>query len=195
MSASQAWLSREYVEEILSKHDLSQEEICGSINAEVNFNNSWNIESKLIKVITESGYSADEIDYGVNWAYMGSESLDAGTVLGVVMIVLIITFCGYLMISNVFMISVAKDVHFYGLLKTIGTTGKQMKVLIRRQAMRISLIGIPIGLFLGSLVGSALTPFVLEILNTNVVKIAIRHCLHGERCLSVYIKQRRWLPG
>lgn len=174
MSASQAWLSREYVEEILSKHDLSQEEICGSINAEVNFNNSWNIESKLIKVITESGYFADEIDYGVNWAYMGSESLDTGTVLGVVMIVLIITFCGYLMISNVFMISVAKDVHFYGLLKTIGTTGKQMKVLIRRQAMRISLIGIPIGLFLGSLVGSALTPFVLEILNTNVVKIAIR---------------------
>lgn len=175
MNASQVWLSREYVEGILSSHDLSStEEMIGSVNADVNFSNSWNIESKLIKVITESGYSVDEIDYGVNWAYTGgSSSLDAGTVLGVIIIVLMIVFCGYLMISNVFLISVTKDVHFYGLLKTVGTTGKQIKTLIRRQAMRISFIGIPIGLLLGSIVGSMLVPFVLGILNTNVVKVSI----------------------
>lgn len=176
MSASQVWLSKEYVEGILSKHDLSNaEQMIGSINADVNFNNSWNIESKLIKVITESGYSIEEIDYGVNWAYTGgSSSIETGTVLGAVMIVLIIIFCGYLMISNVFLISVTKDVHFYGLLKTVGTTGKQIKVLIRRQAMRISLIGIPIGLLVGCVIGGMLTPFVLEILNTNVIKVSLQ---------------------
>lgn len=188
-SASQVWLSRAYVEEILSGYGLqndssqyadlsrqyeSVEAYVGSISADVNFSNSWNIESKLIKVITESGYSADDISYGVNWAYEDGSALDAGTILGAVLIVTIIIFSGYLMISNIFLISVTKDVRFYGLLKTIGTTGKQIKVLIRRQAMRICFIGIPIGLLLGTLVGGMLTPMILGILNTNVVKVSMK---------------------
>lgn len=196
MSASQVWLSRAYVEDILRRYglqhddlslqndlsqyvDLSQqyesvEAYVGSISADVNFSNSWNIESKLIKVITESGYSVDDISYGVNWAYEGGSTMDAGTIFGAVLIVTIIILSGYLMISNIFLISVSKDVRFYGLLKTIGTTGKQIKVLIRRQAMRICFIGIPIGLVLGSLVGGMLTPMILGILNTNVIKVSIK---------------------
>lgn len=175
MPASQVWLSKEYVEGILSQHDATDlEEMIGSINADFNFNNSWNIESKLEKVIVESGYSPNEINHGVNWAYVGGNSIEMSSVLGMLAIVFIIIFCGYLMISNVFMISVAKDVHFYGLLKTIGTTGKQIKAIIRRQAIRISLTGIPIGLLVGSLVGSILTPFVLGTLNTNVIIISIQ---------------------
>ena len=175
MSASQVWLSREYVEGILSQQDLSKaEQMIGTINADVNFRNSWNIEAKLLKVIRESGFSTEEIPYGVNWAYAGGNSVDAMSVLGLLMLVFIIVFCGYLMISNVFLISVTKDVHFYGLLKTVGTTGRQIRTLIRRQALRICLFGIPIGLVIGSLVGSMLTPFVLQILNTNVVKVSIR---------------------
>ena len=128
----------------------------------------------MLKVIRESGFSTEEIPYGVNWAYAGGNSVDAMSVLGLLMLVFIIVFCGYLMISNVFLISVTKDVHFYGLLKTVGTTGRQIRTLIRRQALRICLFGIPIGLVIGSLVGSMLTPFVLQILNTNVVKVSIR---------------------
>lgn len=175
MPASQAWLSKEYVEGILSEYDSAAlGEMIGSINAELNFKNSWNIVAKLEKVIRESGYSPNELNSGVNWAYMGGNEIEAGTVLGMIAVVFVIIFCGYLMISNVFMISVAKDVHFYGLLKTIGTTGKQVKAIIRRQAMQISLIGVPIGLMVGSLVGSVLTPFVLGITNINMVKISIR---------------------
>lgn len=173
MNASQVWLSKDYVEGILSKYDLSRDNIIGSINADVNFANSWNIESKLLKVITDSGYDADEIAYGVNWAYTGGSSMDAETIFGIIAVLLMIIFCGYLIISNVFLISVAKDVRFYGLLKTIGTTGKQIKVLIRRQALRISFIGIPSGLLLGCIVGGMLTPYVLGVLNTNVVKVSL----------------------
>ena len=174
MPASQAWLSREYVESILSKHDLRNEEMIGKINAEVFFHNSWNIENKLRKVIVESGYQEYEIAYGVNWAYMGgSSAINIGTILGTAMIVLMIIFCGYLMISNVFLISVTRDVRFYGLLKTVGTTGKQIKAIIRRQAVRISMLGIPIGLLLGGLVGSILTPIILNITNIGVVRVAL----------------------
>lgn len=175
MNASQAWLSREYVEEVLSGYDLSQAEIyVGSVMANVNFANSWNIEAKLLKVIEESGYTKDEIDYGVNWAYMGGgTSLDILTIAGILLVITIIVFCGYLMISNVFLISVTKDVHFYGLLKTIGTTGVQIKVLLRRQALLISVIGIPIGVIMGVLAGGVLTPFIFSITNLNIVKVSI----------------------
>lgn len=210
-SASQVWLSRAYVEEILSRYGLQHDDLSqyvdlsrrmknvdayvGSINADVNFSNSWNIESKLIKVITESGYSVDDIAYGVNWAYEDGSTMDAGTILGAVLIVTIIIFSGYLMISNIFLISVTKDVRFYGLLKTIGTTGKQIKVLIRRQAMRICLIGIPIGLLLGSLAGGMLTPMILGILNTNVIKVSIKWWVFlfaaGFAWMTVFISIRK----
>ncbi|MEG1968089.1 MAG: ABC transporter permease, partial [Clostridia bacterium] len=129
MSASQAWLSRDYVEKQLAGYaPENKSDPVGTINAEVKFSNSFRIESKLINVIMDSGYTPDEIAYGVNWAYTGnSGSADMGTILGGAGAILMIVLCGYLMISNVFAISVAKDIRFYGLLKTIGTTGKQIR--------------------------------------------------------------------
>lgn len=189
MSASQVWVSKAYAEKILSRYGLSGEmegadykrqdiqeadNGIGTIQAEVNFRNSWNIESKLKRIITESGYSAEDIAYGVNWAYEDGSSMDAGTMLGMCMAVLMIMLSGYLMISNIFLISVTKDVRFYGLLKTIGTTGKQIEALIKRQAMRLGLIGIPIGLIVGSIAGGMLTPIIFGILNTDMVKVSIR---------------------
>ena len=59
------------------------------------------------------------------------------------------------------MISVTNDIRFYGLLKTIGTTGKQLKRIVRQQALLLSLIGIPIGLLLGFVIGNKLTPVIM----------------------------------
>lgn len=175
MPASQIWLSRDYVEAILSEQDADGlDPMIGSINAEFNFYHSWKLGEKLAKVITESGYSMDELQGGVNWAYAGGNEMEAGTVPGVLLIAAIIAFCGYLMISNVFMISVTKDVRFYGLLKTIGTTGKQIKRIIRRQAVRITLIGIPIGLLAGILVGRVLTPVVFRMTSIRTGKFSLR---------------------
>jgi len=76
-------------------------------------------------------------------------------------ILLLIIFTGYLIIYNVFQISVTNDIRFYGLLKTIGTTGRQIKRIIRQQALLLSLVGIPIGLFLGFVIGNKLTPIIM----------------------------------
>lgn len=175
MMASQAWLSRGYVEaQLVNYIPADENDIVGVINADVNFANSFDIEGKLNNVIRESGYTPDDIAIGVNWAYTGnSGSKDLGTILGGVMVILTIVFCGYLIISNVFLISVTKDIRFYGLLKTIGTTGKQIRILIRRQALLLCAIGIPIGLLAGYFVGAILTPLVLSVLNTNVIKVSV----------------------
>lgn len=56
---------------------------------------------------------------------------------------LLILLTGYLIIYNVFQISVMKDIRYYGLLKTVGTTGRQVERILRRQAWRLALMGIP----------------------------------------------------
>lgn len=71
-------------------------------------------------------------------------------------------FCGYLLIYNVFDMSVTNDIRQYGLLRTIGTTPKQVKGLVRKQAMYLFLIGTPIGVLLGILLGKGMLPVVLK---------------------------------
>ena len=75
---------------------------------------------------------------------------------------LLIVFTGYLIIYNIFEISIVRDIRFYGLLKTIGTTASQLRRIIRRQALLLAAVGIPIGLFLGFFSGKALVPLLMN---------------------------------
>lgn len=87
--------------------------------------------------------------------------------------ILLMIFTGYLIIYNIFYISVNKDIRFYGLLKTIGTTSKQLKKIILKQALTLSIIGIPIGLALGYLVAKIIVPLALEpTIFANIVVIS-----------------------
>lgn len=175
MQASQAWLNKDYVAKQLAGYTpIDDWDHVGTINANINFNNSFNIEDKMISLVLDSGFTLDEIAYGVNWAYAGNAaSLDAGTIISAICAISMIVFCGYLMITNVFAISIAKDIRYYGLLKTIGTTSKQIRRVIRIQALWLCLIGVPIGLFIGYLVGIVLVPVVLSIINTDIIKMSV----------------------
>ncbi len=130
----------------------------GWISADFNFSNSLNIEGKTIALIARSGLR-DDVEYGVNWAYAGNR-IDPGMV--VVCSILLLTFfaAGYLIIYNIFYLNIISDMQEYGLLKTIGTTGKQLKKVVMRRASLISAIGIPVGLILGVGIGAVLLPVI-----------------------------------
>ena len=144
---------------------------------------SRQIAQDLEQILEHHGYQNESrtagdnyIDTGVNWGYTGaqlSENLDLPTLLAVAALALLIGFTGYLIIYNVFQISVTNDIRFYGLLKTIGTTPRQLRRIIRHQALALSLVGIPLGLLLGWLVGGQLTPVIIRQLNavSNVVSV------------------------
>lgn len=68
---------------------------------------------------------------------------------------------GFLIIYNINTISVTKDIQFYGTLKTIGTTPKQLKRIMYDRMRRILLIALPIGLLLGSIITQGIVPFIL----------------------------------
>ena len=141
------------------------------------FDDENNLEQKVQNVIRNAGYEpGTELDYGVNWAYMSSrvESVDSVTFIILFGAVVIILLTGYLIIYNIFQISVISDIRFYGLLKTIGTTKKQIRRLVRRQAVMLSIIGIPIGLIIGYGIGKAALPFALSINDYRGMEISMK---------------------
>lgn len=183
----------EYDEAIVANHVLIPESRVNEVLAEVGVDpdnpddgmtGRWNldvmlksgsrhIEQDLNQILENHGYQSENagdnyIDTGVNWGYTGarmSDLVDPMTVIAIVAVVLLIIFTGYLIIYNVFQISVAGDIRFYGLLKTIGTTPRQLRRIIRLQALTLSAVGIPIGLVIGWLIGGQLTPVIVARLN------------------------------
>ena len=99
--------------------------------------------------------------------------MDSGTVAAIAGLLALILLTGYLIIYNVFQISVAGDIRFYGMLKTIGTTPRQLRRIIRRQALTLSLFGIPLGLLLGWGIGALLVPVVVKQLSGVVSTISV----------------------
>ncbi len=166
VATSEDYLTK-YAEEIKAA-EREEYAMTGRIDMDVNFSNSFNIQKKLEQVITESGYSVTEGDKNylssnVNWAYVSdgaqSDPMTMGAVAGGLFIILL---TGYLIIYNVFQISVVKDIRYYGLLKTIGTTGRQIRKIVRRQAWKLAVAGIPLGLVTGFFVGKGIVPLVVE---------------------------------
>lgn len=151
--------------------------ITGLYTLNVMFKNSSDIEDSLLTILERHGYQANDsekednyINIGVNWGYLSSRvdnSMDFGTILSIVSILLLIISTGYLIIYNIFQISVSGDIRFYGLLKTIGTTGRQLKRIILIQALSLSVIGIPLGELVGYGIGAILTPVVLSTLSVS----------------------------
>ena len=168
--AGNVLLPRSAAEEICALSNGEPNSMTGVWNLDVMFKSAVGIKEKLGAVLGNYGYQYAEagaenyLNIGVNWGYTGdrlTESFDPMTFAAIVVILLLILFTGYLIIYNVFQISVANDIRFYGLLKTIGTTGKQLRRMIRQQAFLLSLAGIPAGLLLGFVIGNKLTPVIM----------------------------------
>lgn len=70
--------------------------------------------------------------------------------------------------SNILYISISKEIRFYGQLKTIGTTSKQIRKFVFKQVMWNSAIGIPLGIVLGAMVSFLVVPSALNALNPTM---------------------------
>lgn len=166
-NVGQIFASRAYLDahlDELKNANQKDSSLAGVIMGCIKFKNSLNIEKNLETVLTDSGYSMkkDAPNYivtGINWAYMSTGTkLDSGTAIGLLCAMVLFVFSGYLIIYNIFQMSVLKDIRYYGLLKTVGTTNRQLRAIVRRQALLLSFVGIPFGLLAGFFVGGAFVP-------------------------------------
>lgn len=146
----------------------------GLVSGNIFFKNSRNIEENIRRIIEDAGYTpegseeenGEVISYGVNWAYMSSraEGIDPVSAAILIAAFAVILITGYLIIYNIFQISIVSDIRFYGLLKTVGATKRQLQRLVYRQAFLLCIPGIPLGLLLGAGAGKLLLPLALRIM-------------------------------
>lgn len=182
--ANHVLLPRSRVERVLDELDTQgSDRMTGYWTLNVMFRSANRIEENLRTILerhdcqNEDSTKERYVMTGVNWAYVAAQfddAFDAGTALALAAVLILIGFTGYLIIYNIFHISVAGDVRFYGLLKTIGTTGRQIGHIILRQACTLSVVGISIGLGAGYGLGMAVThvvvgnlPGVMEVYSLN----------------------------
>ena len=163
-STQQIGVSRKFINSVISENNIPRDDYTGTISADVYFSNAVDIENKMEQLITERGYSIDDIAYGVNWAY-ATGKIDLTTVAIGAFVLILISLSGYLIIYSIFAISVTADIRFYGLLKTIGATRQQIRRIVLGQALILSSIGIPIGLLIGYVVGTLFVPIAVSFMN------------------------------
>lgn len=133
-----AWVSEDYAQEKLASDNIS-----GNVfSYAVWFKNTRTISENILTLnelsgLSESGRSGN--GFSISPAYEIAFSGEGGiSVSSIAAFLVVILLAGYLIIYNIFNISVKNDIRTYGLLKNVGTTGKQLKKIVRMQALVLS---------------------------------------------------------
>ena len=156
VGVGQIYLSKAYVDKLSLPENNN--------DVEVMLKNSFMIRDKLLKIAERNGYkvvddpgnlSEKEIRIGVNFAYIfsGDSSFDFKTFLPFLAFLILVIVAGYLIINNIFKISVNEDIKLLGLLKTIGMTKPQIKRLIHLESLAVALPAIIVGDIVGISIG------------------------------------------
>lgn len=169
VGVGQIYLSKAYVDKLLlpdTNNDM-----------EVMLKNSFMIKDKLLKIAERNGYkvadspgnlSDKEIRIGVNFAYILSrgDNADFLIFLPALLLLILVMTAGFLIINNIFKISVNEDINLIGLLKTIGMTKVQVKKLVHLESFIVSIPSIIIGNAIGISIGKIILN---KIFSTNVM--------------------------
>ena len=156
VGVGQIYLSKAYVDKLSLPENNK--------DLEVMLKNSFMIRDKLLKIAEKNGYkvvddpgnlSDKEIRIGVNFAYLlsGDSSFDFKTFLPFLAFLILVIVAGYLIINNIFKISVNEDIKLLGLLKTIGMTKPQIKKLVHLESLAVALPSIIVGDIIGISIG------------------------------------------
>jgi len=111
-------------------------------------------------------------------------------ILGIIPLIALFMYAGYLMIYNVMYLAVSKDVRYYGLLKSLGATASQIKRLVLKQVVRLAVFAIPVGIGLGILLSIRIAPYFTAQQSTTV---ATSHMVQ-DRTLETVIAHASFSP-
>jgi putative ABC transport system permease protein len=145
--------------------------ISGTVAAYIELKDAKDIEASINKILIAT--NLEGVDYALNWAYVSSgNDMDFEVVVAIASACLLFFLTGYLIIYNIFQISLNSEIRFIGLLKTIGCSPRQVKNTYYLQAIVLSVISIPLGLTLGYILGTVLFPEFSKILTITELRIS-----------------------
>ena len=146
-------------------------EIAGTYMADVVLKDKRHIQKQLQEFALSVGGEPEQMNadnyIACSQNQVGNAMLQPGMMMSAIVFVLLFVVSGYLLIYNIFDISVMQDVRQYGLLRTIGTSTRQIKKIVNRQAIWLTMIGLPLGLIFGFLVSKMLLPVVMKFFQAN----------------------------
>lgn len=153
-------------------------EMAGTYLSDVVLKDKTDVQEQLQSFARSIGGNPDDM-YADNYILcaanrVANTQVQGSMVLALACFVILFLVCGYLLIYNIFDISIMQDVRQYGLLRTIGTSTRQIKRIVNRQAMRLTVIGLPIGLIMGFFVGKACLPIIIGFFGYNYSQTAIQ---------------------
>ena len=165
----------------MTETNILQGMSAGSYDLYFMVDNLKKIDEIELAILQENGYQndiagrEDYIQREVNNGYTVRKlsSVDVESMLIIAGIVLLIMIVGYLVINNIFCISISNDIQRYGLLKTIGTTSGQIRRIVQIESLLLAVIGIPVGLLAGYFIGACLSPIVTEQMSGINVLVSI----------------------
>lgn len=133
---------------------------------EVMLKNSWKIKDQLLTIAHRHHYAVSEesgqlgnqeIRIGVNFAYFSNGDTSSYVLLlPGVFFLLLIFLSGFLIINNIFKISIQEDIRLFGQLKTMGMTKKQIKKLVHMESLLVALPSMMVGNLLGIFAGKVI---------------------------------------
>ena len=156
VGVGQIYLSKAYVDKLSLPENNK--------DVEIMLKKSFMIRDKLLKIAERNGFkvvddpgnlSDNEIRIGVNFAYLlsGDNSFDFNTFIPYLAFLILVMVAGYLIINNIFKISINEDIKLLGLLKTIGMTKPQIKKLVHLESLAASFPSIIVGDIVGISIG------------------------------------------
>lgn len=172
---------------VVSKELIEKEGYNNKLRATVRLKNEDKLsQDEIREKITEIGktFGVDEENIKFNDAYLMWMKPDTTFILTGVVIALVVIASSILVIYNIFYISIVNKIQEFGKLKAIGTTKKQIRNIVFREGMILTLISIPIGVILGYFVSKSLINTMINlgnemgieyefIVNINIIIVCI----------------------
>lgn len=122
-----------------------------------------NFDSKKINDLIKEDLSISSTQNLMTFGLNNQSDNGIEFIIASLLISLFIILSGYFLISNIMRISVIKDIHYYGQLKTLGATKKQLSSLVKKQVMIYGLLGIPVGIILSVCFSIYLVPNIINL--------------------------------
>lgn len=149
-----AWITQEAADKLCAPGT-------GSVTLGVNLYRPDDLEKQGAELLHKLGM--DGVSYSTNLAYNKVRLARADSkAVPFYLINIVVAVCGILMVYNIVRISTGQNVRFYGRLKSLGMTHRQIRVLLIRQVAYLCLPAVPAGWALGFMLHMAVAPQVLS---------------------------------
>lgn len=183
--------SGNYVTQGITGLDMSH--LDNNYGAYIEISDVKNAVEKIGTIANDIDADDEKIQYNNRVLRLSAESINdtfnrslRGLLIFVVALIVISTVA---VIYNAFNISVLERINQFGLLRSVGATPKQIRGIVLREAVILSVIGIPIGLFSGVL-AMKIVLYIIKSLNTDFRLVKDMEIAISPR--SIYNQHNSW---